>query len=107
MIKVLYLLAGIMLKQTVDELKSVVQEYVAFLKANRDSIQVYRPNPAIQAGTLEAYGAMRAHEHRGQIQPEVMRLTRRILLVRLLMIAFYVGVTISLLVWIWVLEKST
>jgi len=104
MIKILYLLAGICLKQTIDEIKAVVSEYVDYLKQYRESIQTYRPNPALLKGSPEAQRAINEHEHRGRVQPEVERLTHRIRLVRLIPLVVYAAITIGLLVFIAVLE---
>jgi len=53
-IKLLYLLVGIMLKQPVDELKSFFNEYVDELKKERENIQTFRLAPAVEMGGKEA-----------------------------------------------------
>lgn len=78
MIKLLYLLAGIMLKQTVDEGKSLIQDHVKALKDQRDSIATYRQNPALQAGSAEAQRAINEHQHMVQVSSDVGQLTKRI-----------------------------
>lgn len=106
MVKLLYLLAGIALKQAVDEIKAVTTEYVENLKKDREVVATYRPNPAILAGSPEAHRVVAQAQHAAMVAPEVRRLSRKILIVRLLPLAAYVLATIGLVVWIAILETS-
>ena len=76
MIKILYLMVGVGLKQTIDEIKSLTTEYVEYLKQYRDKIQTYKPLPALQRGTIEAHQAIAEHEHREAVRPEVEKISK-------------------------------
>ena len=104
--KMLFLLVGILLKQTIDEIKSLVAVYVEHLKQYRDAVSTYRPNPAIEYGSPEIINIMARHQHDTAVEPEVKKLTRRILLLRLLPLVAYLFTTISLIVCIFILESS-
>jgi hypothetical protein len=106
MVKILYLLAGIALKQTVDEVKAVMNVYVQYLEKYRENVQTYKSNPAIQAGSVEAHRVIAMHKHQMSAAPEVKRLSRKILIVRAVPLAAYMALTIGLLTWIWWVEKG-
>jgi hypothetical protein len=102
MAKVVYLLVGVMLKQTVDEIKALISEYVESLKKYSDAVAEYRPLPAMEAGSLEAARTIAYSRHIQSVEPELRRISRKILLLRLVPLAFYVIITAGLLVWaIW------
>ncbi len=107
MIKILYLLAGIMLKQTVDEIKALLVEYGENLKRRREAIATYRPVPALMEGTAEAMRAVNEARHEERMRPYVDRLSTRILIVRLVPGILYALSTVGLFVWIAVLECSS
>ncbi len=106
MIKLLYLLVGISLKQTVDELKSVVQEHIASLKEQRENVKTYKPNPALIAGTQEAHRAMMKAQHSSDVAPQVRGLTRRIFFWRLVPLGLYVSATGALIYCIILMENA-
>ena len=106
MIKVLYLIAGILLKQTVDEIKFLVALYIEHLKKYRESLETYRPNPALQAGTKEASRAIREHEHRMSVEPAVEKISRKILILRCVPLVFYLLGAAALTIWILRLESN-
>jgi hypothetical protein len=89
MVKLLYLVLGILLKQALDEVKGVHAEYLSYLKARRDDLKTYKPNPAVEAGSLAAARIINASQYLQAIQPEVKKLSRRILAVRLIPLAIY------------------
>src|SRR5205823_8834532 len=93
-----------LLKQTVDELKTLCAEYVEDLRKQREALGTYHPVPALEAGSVEAHRAIAAHEHRGRVAPELTRLTHRIRLLKSLPAVVYGVLTIALLVWISILE---
>lgn len=103
MIKLLYLLVGITLKQTIDEVKSLVDDYVKYLARYRAELQTYRGVPAHEKGSPEAYHAVREHEHRQAVEPEVVDVTKRIRRVRYIPLAVYALATlvlIGVIVWL-------
>lgn len=57
-IKLLYLLAGISLKQTADEFKSLFQRYIEHMERRRKAVATYVPIEAVHAGTPEAHRTM-------------------------------------------------
>lgn len=104
MIKLLYLLTGIALKQTIDEIKSLVNEYVNYLARYRESIQQLPPEPGTESSSAKERRAVAEHEHRVKMRSEVVRLTWKIGYVRLVPALIYLLLTIGLVIWIVMLE---
>jgi hypothetical protein len=104
MIKVLYLLAGVLVKQLIDEIKVLAAQHVEELKKYREAIATYRPVPALVAGSPGALRAIAEAEHEARVGPEVHRLDRRIRVYRLIPAAMYALLTAGVLVWIIILE---
>src|SRR6266478_7948617 len=107
MIKLLYLCAGLTLKQTVDELKALTAAKVDELQRQYDSIREYRPNPAVQMGTVEAHRAIAASMHQSQVAPELTTIWRRIRLIRMIPMIAYALMTVLLFCLIWWLESHS
>ena len=105
MIKLLYLLVGISLKQTVDELKGLVQEHITNLKERRESVRTYKPNPAVLAGSPEAVRTMMAAQHACDVAPTLRTLSRRIFWWRLVPLVIYAATT-GILLWCIVTMES-
>lgn len=106
MIKLLYLLAGISLKQTVDEFKALFQRYVDNLEKRKEDTATYRPTPALLQGSPEAHSFMCEAEHRNRVAPEVKKLRKRIFIVRLLPFFAYLILTLSFISVIVYLEST-
>ncbi len=106
MVKILYLLAGIALKQTVDEIKFLTGEYVNYLKGYRDAVATFRPAPAARQGSVEAYHIIAASQHQQAVGPLVQKMNRKILLIRLIPGICYAIATIGLFIWIAILEST-
>lgn len=106
MIYLLYLLTGIALKQTIDEIKTLVCEYVSYLARYRESIQQIPPEAAGEPSTLAQQRAAAEHQHRVAMRSEVIRLTWKIGYVRIIPATIYLLLTIGLGVWIAVLQMS-
>ena len=97
MIKLLYLLVGILLKQTVDEFKVLIQHKISDLEKLRDEFAEYRPNPAVRAGSQEAYSAIARAQQREAAQPQINRISRQIRRYRVLPVIGYASLTLVLI----------
>jgi len=106
MLKLLYLLVGVSLAQTIAEFNTLVREYVDYLKATRESIAKYRPNPALLKGTPEAARAIAEHQHGQRVQPNLEKLTKRIRRVRTIPVLVYASLTVGLFCTILYLEAN-
>lgn len=107
MVKVLYLLAGISLKQTIDEAKAVWQRHIDRLIANRDSLKEYRPNPAIMAGSREDFEMQGRWRHQAIVAPDVAKMTKRINRLQWLPLICYSLFTVALVAGIMYIESLT
>jgi hypothetical protein len=76
MVKVLLVLAGVLIKQLVDELKKLNDEKVAKLLKQAEDAFEYRPVAALQQGSPEAHRAMLRAQHEANAAPEVRRLAK-------------------------------
>lgn len=106
MLKLLYLLVGITLKQTIDEIKALANQYAAMIEQRSKNIQEYKPIPALEYGSVEAHRAIAEHQHRLAVKPEVSKLARKIRLVRWVPVIIYGLLTIGLSITIAILEAS-
>lgn len=97
--RLLFLLIGILLKQTLDEFKELMKQRIADLEKERESRAEYRPVPALQKGTAEAHSAILRAQHEQSARPEVEKLTRRIKRNRCVPVAVYAALTIALLIF--------
>lgn len=104
MIKVLYLLLGISLKQLLDEIKSVTNERIKQLEKNREIIGTYRSPGAILKGTPEAAFAEEEHRYKAGVAPELKKIGHKIRCLRLIPLVGYLVLTSGLLGWIVYLE---
>ena len=107
MVKILYLLVGITLKQAVDEIEAVANDYRNRLEKDREGVAAYRPNQAIEAGSPDDFRIRAEHEHPARVEPQLKRLDLRIRLVRFVPLVLYVLATIGLFVWIAILEARS
>lgn len=105
MIKVLYLLVGICVKQTIDEVKTLTEHRIKHLEAVRSARGTFRPLPALQAGTPEAHMAIQRARHQREAQPEIQKLSRKISRLRFIPLLIYAGATLVLLLAIAYLES--
>ena len=71
MVKMLYLILGLALKQTVDEIKSLVGQKVEKLEKVRDAVGTYRPNPPLEAGSREAHSAIARANFEVRVAPDI------------------------------------
>jgi hypothetical protein len=107
MIKLLYLFAGLTLKQTVDELKALTTAKIDDLQRQYDSLREFRPNPALEMGTAAAHRAVAESMHQSQVGPELATIWRKIRRIRMIPVIIYGLLTASLLVLIWWLENQS
>lgn len=105
--RLLFLLIGVLLKQTIDEFKELVKWRAAELEKRRDEIATYRPVPAVRAGTAEAHTAIMQAQHQQSIAPKVAKLNRRIAITRYVPLLVYALLTIGLILLApWITQTS-
>lgn len=106
MLKLLYMLAGGSLAQTISLINLAVNERIDFLKKRRELTATYVPNPALFRGTPEAEAAIARSRHQQSVQPDLKKISRSILLWRLVPIGAFTALTIGLFCWIVYLESA-
>jgi hypothetical protein len=67
MVKILYLLADVALKQAIDEAKAVTNEYLDYLRKYRELVATYSPDPAVQAGSVEEHQFIARAQHQAAV----------------------------------------
>lgn len=103
-LKLLYLFTGLLLKQTVDELKSLNEFQVEVLERRKEAIKEVKLPPAIMQGTPEAAKAMHRWQHQAHVAPEVAAISRKIWWRRRLPLAIYAATTLLCMAVIWYCE---
>ncbi len=93
---IIYLLLGILVKETIDELKAIAKQNADELERRKEQIATYRPNPALPAGSLEAHRAMCEAKHAADVAPFLKRLTRRQRVWKYLLLVVYLSLMVVL-----------
>jgi hypothetical protein len=105
MIKIMCLLLGISLKQTVDEFKNLIERRASSLEKRRDNLAEYKPLIGLERGTMEAAIAEEQNRHRVRIAPQVEKLNKNIRWLRLVPLCGYISLTAILFLSIMILES--
>lgn len=101
--KLAYLLLGILVKQTVDEFKTIAKQNMDELEKRKERVATYTPNPANPAGSAGAYRVIAENQYAEMVKPHLAKLTRIQRLWKYAPFVLYLLLTIGLfcyvLVW--------
>ncbi|MEX2672625.1 MAG: hypothetical protein WD294_10995 [Phycisphaeraceae bacterium] len=89
----LFLVAGVLLKQTVDEVKTLCDRRTEALKAKRDAVARYNPPPLAKAGSPQAYHLEGEHRHRKAVEPQLAEIRKQITRTQLAPLTIYALLT--------------
>ena len=94
--KLVFLLLGVLVKQTVDEFKAIAQKNSEELKDYRKRLATCPDTSPKMAGSVEAYRAIMEARHANDVAPELKRLDWRISLWKYAPFASYLLITLGL-----------
>lgn len=107
MIKLLYIIVGILLKQTIDEIKALNNGRLEKLNEAYEDTAAYRAAPAAVYGSKEAYSSILRAQHAERVQPELQKIPKMINSQKFIPLAVYAVFTILFLGWVSYLEYAS
>ncbi len=78
LLKLLYLIAGLSLKETIDSLRSIWKSQLEHLEQQKAILKEYKPNPAILVGSQEHHEMMARVKWQADAAPHVQEMNRKI-----------------------------
>lgn len=78
LLKVLYLVTGLSLKEMVDAANAQRMRRIEILERRHESYGTYRPNPALEKGSAAAHRAIMEQQHAANVAPIRRKLRRQI-----------------------------
>ena len=94
--KLIFLLLGILVKQTIDELKAIAKQNADELEKRKERLSKYPGNPAVVAGSMEHHRIVCEHEWANSVAPHLAKLTRWQRIWQYMPFALYLVLTIAL-----------
>ena len=106
-LKLIYLLAGLSLKETIDSLRAIWKSELEHLEQQKAILKEYKPNPAVLAGSQEAYETIARAQWAADAAPHIKEMNRKIARLKLLpVIAWGLSTVILVVLIIWIEMQS-
>ena len=105
--KLIYLLLGILVKQTIDEFKAIAKQNADDLERQKERAATYVPNPALAAGSAAVNRVIAQAQHAEAIRPYLAKLTRKQRLWKYAPFAVYLLLTTALFLYALVMPDAT